>query len=120
MNKKLYNQAKEFYEEVFYRIVYLRAENSVGFHNPTEAVRITGDVIAFASKFVPKDGKAEVTKVFQEVVRVRKQCPEAKEEPVEDDTSEDKYSKGFAPSSPRLQKGLLHVLNGLPSETSKK
>ncbi len=50
LDKKLYNQAQKFYEEAFYRTVYLGAENSAGFHNPTEAGRIAGDAIAFASK----------------------------------------------------------------------
>jgi nitrite reductase (cytochrome c-552) len=46
----LYNQAKEFYEEAFYRSVFIGAENSVGFHNAPEAMRILGDAIAFAVK----------------------------------------------------------------------
>ena len=46
----LYNQAKEFYEEAFYRSVFIGAENSVGFHNAPEALRILGDAIAFAVK----------------------------------------------------------------------
>jgi nitrite reductase (cytochrome c-552) len=46
----LYNQAKEFYEEAFYRSLFIGAENSVGFHNPPEGLRILGDAIAFATK----------------------------------------------------------------------
>lgn len=46
----LYNQAKDFYEEAFYRSVFIGAENSVGFHNPTESMRILGDSTAFAGK----------------------------------------------------------------------
>ncbi len=46
----LYDQAKDFYIEAFYRVVYMGAENSVGFHNPSEGGRILGDAIAFASK----------------------------------------------------------------------
>jgi nitrite reductase (cytochrome c-552) len=30
--------------------VYIGAENSVGFHNPTEAARNLGDAVAFAGK----------------------------------------------------------------------
>jgi len=30
--------------------VFVGAENSVGFHNPTEAMRILGDATAFATK----------------------------------------------------------------------
>jgi nitrite reductase (cytochrome c-552) len=46
----LYNKAKDYYEEAFYRGVFVGAENSVGFHNPTEAMRILGDSTAFAMK----------------------------------------------------------------------
>ncbi len=46
----LYNKAKDYYEEAFYRSVFVGAENSVGFHNPTEAMRILGDATAFAMK----------------------------------------------------------------------
>lgn len=48
LDKSLYNQAKDFYVEAFYRTVFLGAENSVGFHNPSEGGRIAGDAIAFA------------------------------------------------------------------------
>jgi nitrite reductase (cytochrome c-552) len=50
IDEALYNQAKEFYEEAFYRSVFIGAENSVGFHNAPEALRILGDAIAFAVK----------------------------------------------------------------------
>lgn len=50
MDKALYDQAKSYYLEAFYRTVFLGAENSVGFHNPTEAARIAGDAIAYAGK----------------------------------------------------------------------
>lgn len=50
IDEPLYNKAKEFYEEAFYRSVFIGAENSVGFHNPPEAMRILGDSIAFAVK----------------------------------------------------------------------
>lgn len=50
IDKALYDRAKDFYEEAFYRCVFIGAENSVGFHNPTEAMRILGDAIAFAAK----------------------------------------------------------------------
>ncbi len=46
----LYDRAKYCYEEAFYRCVFVGAENSVGFHNPTEALRILGDATAFATK----------------------------------------------------------------------
>jgi nitrite reductase (cytochrome c-552) len=46
----LYNKAKDFYEEAFYRALFMGAENSIGFHNPPEGLRILGDSIAFATK----------------------------------------------------------------------
>lgn len=50
IDKALYDQAKDYYEEAFYRSVYIGAENSVGFHNPTEALRVLGDSTAYAMK----------------------------------------------------------------------
>jgi nitrite reductase (cytochrome c-552) len=50
IDKALYDKAKDLYEEAFYRVVYVGAENSIGFHNPTEATRILGDATAFAGK----------------------------------------------------------------------
>ena len=42
IDQKLYDQAKDLYLEAFYRLIFIGAENSVGFHNPTEAARIWG------------------------------------------------------------------------------
>ncbi len=50
IDKALYDKAKDLYEEAFYRVVYIGAENSVGFHNPSEAARNLGDATAFAGK----------------------------------------------------------------------
>ncbi len=50
IDKSLYNQAKDYYEEAFYRVVFIGAENSAGFHNPTEALRVLGDASNFAGK----------------------------------------------------------------------
>jgi nitrite reductase (cytochrome c-552) len=50
IDKAFYDKAKEFYEEAFYRSNFIGAENSVGFHNPAEALRILGDSVAFATK----------------------------------------------------------------------
>jgi nitrite reductase (cytochrome c-552) len=50
IDKDLYAKARDYYEEAFYRTSYVGAENSVGFHNPTEAARILGDATAFAGK----------------------------------------------------------------------
>ncbi len=46
----LYDTARSFYEEALYRNIFIGAENSVGFHNPSEAGRILGDSIAFSMK----------------------------------------------------------------------
>lgn len=50
IDKALYEKAKDFYMEAFFRSLFVGAENSVGFHNPTEAMRILGDSAAFALK----------------------------------------------------------------------
>jgi nitrite reductase (cytochrome c-552) len=50
IDKALYDQAKDLYFEAFYRINYIGADNSQGFHNPMEAARICGDTVAFAEK----------------------------------------------------------------------
>lgn len=50
IDKELYNRARDYYEEAFYRSLFMGAENSVGFHNPSEGMRILGDGIAFATK----------------------------------------------------------------------
>lgn len=50
IDSALYDQAKNAYEEGFYRNLFFGAENSMGFHNPTEAMRILGDATMFAGK----------------------------------------------------------------------
>jgi nitrite reductase (cytochrome c-552) len=50
IDKTLYDKAKDYYEEAFLRVNFVGAENSVGFHNPAEALRVLGDAIAFAGK----------------------------------------------------------------------
>ncbi len=50
IDQDLYNRAKDLYIEAFYRVIYTGAENSMGFHNPSEAGRILGDAIAMAGK----------------------------------------------------------------------
>lgn len=50
IDKDLYDKARDHYEEAFYRVIFIGAENSVGFHNPTEAMRNLGDATAFAGK----------------------------------------------------------------------
>jgi nitrite reductase (cytochrome c-552) len=46
----LYEKAVSLYKHAFLRVVFIGAENSMGFHNPSEAGRIMGDAIRFASK----------------------------------------------------------------------
>ncbi len=72
----LYERAKDLYIEAFYRVIYSGAENSVGFHNPTEMGRILGDAAALAGRAeallrqalaqagveVPKDVNLELTR----------------------------------------------------------
>jgi len=50
IDQPLYDQAKDLYLEAMYRVIYIGAENSIGFHNPTEAGRICGDAVAMAMK----------------------------------------------------------------------
>jgi nitrite reductase (cytochrome c-552) len=50
IDQQLYDKAKEFYEEAFYRVLFIGAENSIGFHNPPEGLRILGDSVAFGTR----------------------------------------------------------------------
>ncbi len=50
IDKAFYDKAKNYYEEAFYRVIFIGAENSAGFHNPAEAARVLGDSLAFAGK----------------------------------------------------------------------
>ncbi|MBM4388000.1 MAG: ammonia-forming cytochrome c nitrite reductase subunit c552, partial [Deltaproteobacteria bacterium] len=43
-------KAQELYAEAYYRVVWIGAENSMGFHNPVEALRVLGDGLDFAHK----------------------------------------------------------------------
>ena len=44
-DKALIKRAKEIYEEAYYRNTWIGAENSMGFHNPPEALRVLGDAL---------------------------------------------------------------------------
>ncbi|MHB1421189.1 MAG: ammonia-forming cytochrome c nitrite reductase subunit c552, partial [Bacillota bacterium] len=48
IDEKLLNEAKEAFEKAYYRIVFIGAENSMGFHNPPEAKRVLNDGLTFA------------------------------------------------------------------------
>lgn len=50
VDKELYELAKGNYEEAFYRLVFIGAENSIGFHNPTETMRVLGDSVRLAGR----------------------------------------------------------------------
>lgn len=50
LDQQLYNSAREAYEQAFYRLVFIGAENSAGFHNPSEAMRVLGDASRHAGK----------------------------------------------------------------------
>lgn len=50
LDETLYASARNCYEEAFYRVTFIGAENSMGFHNPPEALRVLGDAVAFAGK----------------------------------------------------------------------
>lgn len=50
LDQALYDRAKDLYLEALYRVIFVGAENSVGFHNPSEAGRILGDAVAMAQK----------------------------------------------------------------------
>ena len=48
--KPAYDAALADYRQAFYRVLYMGAENSVGFHNPAEGARILTDAAAYADK----------------------------------------------------------------------
>lgn len=50
IDKALYDLARDHYEKGFYRNLFFGAENSLGFHNPTEAMRMLSDAAAHAGK----------------------------------------------------------------------
>ena len=50
LDQAVYGKAKDYYEEAFYRVTFIGAENSMGFHNPTETLRVLGDAAYFAGK----------------------------------------------------------------------
>ena len=45
----LYAQAKENFEQAFYRLIFIGAENSTGFHNPKETMRVLIDATRYAA-----------------------------------------------------------------------
>ena len=49
IDKELYAQARENYEQAFYRVIFIGAENSIGFHNPKETMRVLNDAAKYAA-----------------------------------------------------------------------
>jgi len=49
IDRGLYAQAREDYEQAFYRVIFIGAENSTGFHNPKEAMRVLVDAARYAA-----------------------------------------------------------------------
>ena len=49
IDKELYAQARENYEQAFYRVIFIGAENSTGFHNPKETMRVLNDAAKYAA-----------------------------------------------------------------------
>ena len=45
-----YQQAAAYYRQAFYRVVYMGAENSIGFHNPSEGGRILRDAMQYSGR----------------------------------------------------------------------
>ncbi|MDY0301402.1 MAG: ammonia-forming cytochrome c nitrite reductase subunit c552 [Trichlorobacter sp.] len=50
IDQNMYNLAKDHYLQAFFRNLFFGAENSMGFHNPTEAMRILADSTMHAGK----------------------------------------------------------------------
>ncbi|MFA5519627.1 MAG: ammonia-forming cytochrome c nitrite reductase subunit c552 [Spirochaetota bacterium] len=50
VDEAMYKKAKESYMNAFLRLNFVAAENSMGFHNSTEASRVLADSLAFANK----------------------------------------------------------------------
>ncbi|HYB74882.1 MAG TPA: ammonia-forming cytochrome c nitrite reductase subunit c552 [Candidatus Sulfotelmatobacter sp.] len=50
VDQALLDKAKGLYEEAYYRNTFIGAENSMGFHNPSEALRVLGDALGQAKE----------------------------------------------------------------------
>ena len=48
--KPAYERAKGYYRQAFYRVVFMGAENSMGFHNPSEGGRVLRDAMAYSQR----------------------------------------------------------------------
>jgi nitrite reductase (cytochrome c-552) len=50
IDQELYARAKDAYEEAFYRVIFMHNENSTGFHNPEEGLRMLRDAQRYNSE----------------------------------------------------------------------
>lgn len=60
VDQELLNQARQLYEKAYYRVTFIGAENSMGFHNPEEALRVLGDGLHYADQSLMKAREALV------------------------------------------------------------
>ncbi|ACX52972.1 Nitrite reductase (cytochrome; ammonia-forming) [Ammonifex degensii KC4] len=58
VDQKLLDEAKKLYEKAYYRVVFISSENSMGFHNPEEALRVLGDGLYYANQSLMKAREA--------------------------------------------------------------
>lgn len=49
IDSQVYGIARENYEQAFYRLIFVGAENSTGFHNPKEGMRVVEDAARYAA-----------------------------------------------------------------------
>lgn len=60
VDQGLLTEAKALYEKAYYRVEFVTAENSMGFHNPEEALRVLGDALYYANRAEMKAREALV------------------------------------------------------------
>jgi nitrite reductase (cytochrome c-552) len=60
IDAELLNEAKKYYRKAYYRVTFIAAENSMGFHNPEEALRVLTDGLDYARRSEIKTRQALV------------------------------------------------------------
>lgn len=58
IDQDLLGEAKKLYEKAYYRVGFITAENSMGFHNPEESERVLGDGLYYAQESEMKTREA--------------------------------------------------------------
>ncbi len=58
IDQQMLNDAKALYKKAYYRVDFVTAENSMGFHNPPEAMRVLGDGLYYADQSLSKTREA--------------------------------------------------------------